>query len=437
MDFEIPNSEAAWLAAAQARRVDCFSPCDLPVNGANLPSASKMEEEVYLTFRSYWVENYANSLTPEVLGSTQQDFEDAKKFLKGRKDYGRYLEDVDKLRTQTRPLGKLPDLGAFTLVRHFQQQITQHDIRTASSKHVISPIATRSRTAATTAAAVAPAKRSTFEDRTCRQFDFQGGGRTSSRSPAGRSSRSSSGGNLPIEDSPLALRGKASLADQTSMESSPDRYGVLASVQSSQHSRTSSAISDLSAVSATAANILYAPTPDETIVNTFLILLLNALGAHYPAASAEWSMMRLAMKHSFGSSKLEARTDGSLQISKSGPAVAIVEVKPHTRRNHAIPIKMQETTQMVTWIAQEGFPSSSSHRRFVLLSQDRHEVFLTVPTYDANYIKHLKGEADATTPKSLLKMTSYGPWDIYNGKSLNNLCRYLLALTISASKQGA
>ncbi|PGH30095.1 hypothetical protein GX50_07157 [[Emmonsia] crescens] len=79
---------------------------------------------------------------------------------------------------------------------------------------------------------------------------------------------------------------------------------------------------------------------------------------------------------------------------------------------------MQETTQMVTWIAQEGFPVPST-RRFVLLSQDRHEVFLTVPLYDANYIKHLKGEADAKTPLSFLSMRSYGPWNIYNTKSLS------------------
>ncbi|PGH30096.1 hypothetical protein GX50_07158 [[Emmonsia] crescens] len=150
-----------------------------------------------------------------------------------------------------------------------------------SSKHVISPVITRSQT--TAAAAAAAANLSTFEDRTSRRLDFLGGG-ASARSPTDRSSRSSSGG-YPSSD---------------------------ASVKSRQHGRTSSSLSDLSAVSATAANILYSPTVDETIVNTFLILLLNALGTHYPAATAEWSINRMAMKHTFGASALEARTDGCL-----------------------------------------------------------------------------------------------------------------------------
>lgn len=69
--------------------------------------------------------------------------------------------------------------------------------------------------------------------------------------------------------------------------------------------------------------------------------------------------------------------------------------------------------------------------RFIILSQDRHEIFLSYPDYDMNYIKYLKGE-DA--PKSFLRMKSYGPWNIYNAKDLAQLCGAMLALTISASK---
>ncbi|RMJ21311.1 hypothetical protein PHISP_07821 [Aspergillus sp. HF37] len=405
MTSGIPTDLDSWVDSARDAGVHQFSPCDLPANGDSFPSASKMQMGVYLTFRSYWKDNYANALTLGVLGLSVGDLEAAKKHLHRRRDYERYLDDVGEDHTQKRPLGELPDLGAFTLVRHFQQQITLDDILASSPKHAISPIITRSQTAAATAA-----NPSSSEERTNRRLDFQGGGGTGARSPAGSSSRSSSSGYPCDEYSPLALRGKASNAERTSRESSHARYTHAAFGKSGQHSPTSSSLSALSPVSSTAANILYAPTADEAIVNTFLVLLLNALG-------------------------LEARTDGCLRMKDNGSVVAIVEVKPHMRSKKVVPIKMQETTQMVTWIAQEGFPDPST-RRFVLLSQDRHEVYLTVPLYDADYIKHLKGEADAETPMSFLKVTSYGPWDIYNRKSLDNLCCYLLALTMSASSRG-
>ncbi|PGH11483.1 hypothetical protein AJ79_04858 [Helicocarpus griseus UAMH5409] len=345
MEFIIPRTPDMRLEAAQRAGVDLLSPSDVSASGDGLPSASKTEKG--------------------------EDHEAAVKFLGQRKDFLGYVKDVDKVGTQRRPLGKLPDLGVFTLVRHFHQQITQEDILISSAKHAISPIMTRSRTAAAAAAAAATAK---AEERTSRRLDFKS-----------------------VKDSHLQIRGKAKGTDQTSRESSQERHPRAPSEHSGQHSPTVSLLSNLSAVSVAAS------TPDETIVNTF------------------------------GTLWLEARTDGCLRMRSNGQVLAVVKVKPHVRSKKQVPIKMQETTQMVTWIAQEGFPDSST-RRFVILSQDRHEVYLTVPVYDANYIKHLKGEADADTPRSFLKMTSYGPWSVNNPKSLHNLCGYLLALTISASK---
>ena len=353
----IPTDLASWVDSARDAGVHQFSPCDLPVNGDSFPSASKMQMGVYLTFRSYWKDNYANALTLGVLGLSVGDLEAAKKHLHRRRDYERYLDDVGEDHTQKRPLGELPDLGAFTLVRHFQQQITLDDILASSPKHAISPIITRSQTAAATAA-----NPSSSEERTKRRLDFQGGGGTGTRSPAGSSSRSSSSGYPCDEDSPLALRGKASNAEQSSRESSHARYAHAVFGKSGQHSPTSSSLSALSPVPATAANILYAPTADEVIVNTFLVLLLNALGAYCPAAIAEWSINRLAINHTFGHTGLEARTDGCLRMKDNGSVVAIVEVKPHIRSKKVVPIKMQETTQMVTWIAQEGFPDPLTRR---------------------------------------------------------------------------
>ncbi|OAX84911.1 hypothetical protein ACJ72_00697 [Emergomyces africanus] len=430
MAFAIPKNLDDWLEQARRAGVDQLSPCDPTIN--NLPSASNMEQNIFLSFRSFWETHYANTMDSKVLGISEEDHHTAKKYLSKSDDYKRYINDVKEYRNQRRPLSQLTGLGAFALVRHFQQQINQTDNLTSSTKHDVSPtINTRSRTAA--------AAHVVYGDTAPIPFNLSG--RTGAVTPSNRSSSQSSSDGYPgCESSPLAPYSRARNADLNSEEPSQNRDIDMTDVHSSpnipassplSNIPTSSPLSDMTAVSATAASILYAPTADEAIVKTFLILLLNALGIGCATASAEWSIKRLSMKHIFGSSKLEARTDGCLR-KDDGQVMAIVEVKPHIRSKNEIPIKMQETTQIVAWIAQEGFPIPST-RRIVLLSQDRHEVYLTIPNYDSNYIKHLKGEADATTPLSLLHMNSYGPWDIYDSKSLHNLCGYLLALTVGSS----
>lgn len=182
MSFAIPITPETWLTRAKNEGVDCLSPCDLPINGSNLPSASKLEVEVYLTFRSYWEERYAKDLRPGVLGISDEDYVAVKDYIKGNKYYGKYLDDINEFSSRKRPLGELPKLGAFTLVRHFQQQITQTDVFISSSKHAISPMMTRSRTAAAAAANLST------EDRTSRRLDFVSDGGTGVQSPSRASS---------------------------------------------------------------------------------------------------------------------------------------------------------------------------------------------------------------------------------------------------------
>ncbi|KAK2810685.1 hypothetical protein FQN50_002728 [Emmonsiellopsis sp. PD_5] len=425
-EFIIPEKPVEWDQTAKKARVHDQSLYDIQPNATKLPSASNMDRQVHPTFRSYATRKDANNLKPEMLGILKEHLDAVKKHLEDRKDYKDYLDDVQDVRNGRRPLGTLPNLGLFGLARHFQQQITNKDIFESSVKYVISPIATRSR-------AAAAARQDHSEEKSGHSgLDLRGSGALRSSTPSVATSRSSSEGHPPYGESPLASRGRAT--HDPEMASSQDSQGQGSPEGSDpEHSRspanTTSALSDWSAVSATAANILYVPTADETIVNTFLILLLNALGFGYTSVTAEWVLERLMLKHTFGASELEARTDGCLR-TKTEQVTAIVEVKPHIRSKNRVAITMQETTQALLWIATEGFPLPSE-RRLVLLSQDRHEVYITIPDYDADYLTYLKGEADADTPRSYLNMKFYGPWDIYDGKSLNNLCRLLLAFTLS------
>ncbi|KAK2808999.1 hypothetical protein FQN50_004273 [Emmonsiellopsis sp. PD_5] len=436
----VPTSSREWEEAAKGAGVFDITLYDAAANAGNLPSGSKMEQGVYLTFRSYWTDNSANRISPEILGISREVHAMAQQYLSKHKDYKLYIDDVSNFRNVRRPVGKLPNLGIFTLVRHFHQQITKVDVLEASSKHIISPVKTRSRTAAA-AAAANPALPNTSHRSISRgrrlSFEKRDNGESRRPTPTGTNSRSPSTGHPSLE-TPLAHRGKllpGTTMDPISREPSEDRHSdqpAMAGISPAGESPTVSSLSSRSGVSATAANILYAPSADEMIVNTYLILLLDALGACNEDVIAGWHIDRLALKHTFGSSQLEARTDGFLRMPDGGPVVAIVEAKSHVRKRNQLGIKMQETTQMVAWIAEQDFPPLSS-RRFVILSQDRHEIYITVPQYDAKYIEYLKGETDANTPLSLLEMRSFGPWDINDKKSLHHLCCYLLALTLSAS----
>lgn len=356
MAFEIPTNETKWLAAAKAAGVDGVYPCTCPANSTKLPSASKMDPNVYLTFRSYWKDYRPDEVSLEDLGLSQEDVKEAKARLKRSSPYKEYLADIDAFSNRGRPLGKLPDLGAFTLVRHFQQQITNTDREDAAEKVNVTPIRTRSRTAALDAAAAGK--------QVMRQPNFQLESLVP-RGPSPTESYSSSDGDPMDQESPspsLRAANRANITHQTSGRSTPDSDGSPMSTDNSDPGNTASFISDHSAISVTAANILYTRTEDESIVNTFLILLLNALGLGCEEVTAEWSMKRWMIKHPFGSRTLEARTDGCLRKHGTGDVVAIVEVKPHLRRAYQATIKMQETTQLIAWIAQKEAPDPSINR---------------------------------------------------------------------------
>lgn len=64
----------------------------------------------------------------------------------------------------------------------------------------------------------------------------------------------------------------------------------------------------------------------------------------------------------------------------------------------------------------------------LLISQDRHEVYLNFAEFDDLYIGYVKGRSKA--PVSLLRMHEYGPFDITNGKHMKALGEIVLAFEI-------
>lgn len=104
-------------------------------------------------------------------------------------------------------------------------------------------------------------------------------------------------------------------------------------------------------------SLIYPPTKDEQIVNTALLIFLNALTAHFPLAN-DWTLHRKIFVAQFKHASIEARTDGYLGDRSDGKVRALVEVKPAARKKYRTPIRMQESAQMVAWIMNDPEISS-------------------------------------------------------------------------------
>lgn len=64
--------------------------------------------------------------------------------------------------------------------------------------------------------------------------------------------------------------------------------------------------------------------------------------------------------------------------------------------------------------------------RRLLVSQDRHEIYLTVASYDQAYIDYVTGK-DKTPGKSILHMLQVGPYTLNHAGQMQRLSRILLA----------
>ncbi|TAQ89487.1 hypothetical protein B7494_g2163 [Chlorociboria aeruginascens] len=137
---------------------------------------------------------------------------------------------------------------------------------------------------------------------------------------------------------------------------------------------------------------MFPENPDEQIVNTALINFLEAITIHLPCP-AYWSLHRKA----FRIEKFEARVDGYLAQEGTGHIKAIIEVKAalRNRQEYSSRVRMQEGAQMAAWIftdkKEEGcfiIDQQAGRRRRILISQDRHQIFLTFADYGIEILRN-------------------------------------------------
>ncbi|KIX04749.1 uncharacterized protein Z518_05619 [Rhinocladiella mackenziei CBS 650.93] len=184
----------------------------------------------------------------------------------------------------------------------------------------------------------------------------------------------------------------------------------------------------------------YPPTNDEQTVNSALVDFLEALTIRH-VENASWNIERKAFE--LGDKKdegYEARVDGLLRRQSDGRVLAILEVKPCVRCHHQVDIRMQESAQMAAWIS--SYPDNSSTQTSanftrLLVSQDRHQIFLTFATFDKSYVAYVSGNLKAKVRQSngsdsnpFLKMNEFGPFDTKSESHMRCLGYYILAFTL-------
>ncbi|KAE8348320.1 hypothetical protein BDV28DRAFT_143789 [Aspergillus coremiiformis] len=176
---------------------------------------------------------------------------------------------------------------------------------------------------------------------------------------------------------------------------------------------------------------MFPPTKDEQIVNTALVVFLNALTIHFDICqTCNWTMHRKGFIAKFEETSFEARTDGYLDDGNEN-AYALIEVKPVVRGEKENRIQMQESAQMVGWLMNNA-DMDIYDKLGIHMSQNRHEIFLTFADYDDDYLAYLQNKPPKKSALSFLKMHQYGPWNTQSASDMKQLGPILLAITLYA-----
>ncbi|KAL2814678.1 hypothetical protein BDW59DRAFT_177902 [Aspergillus cavernicola] len=177
---------------------------------------------------------------------------------------------------------------------------------------------------------------------------------------------------------------------------------------------------------------------DENIVNSLLIGFASSVTFSIEGVKCHWTEERKGFKvaDDTGTKLYEARTDGHLFLSMNEDSKVIVEVKPATRAR-CPRVRMQETAQMVAWIHVERDiirDKVNDKFRRLLISQNRHEIYLIIAEYDAEYVDYITNPKRDKKCNSFIKMNEYGPWDISNRNQVESIASIILAVTLQFSK---
>jgi len=307
----LPRSEARWHKQVRERQLQGKS----IHGGGSFSSASEMGIEQFLLLRVLFDPQRKQSDLCEpgqrrkLLSDTA--FDAAKTFLNSQDSWKLYIESFSQTKQQSNRDGS-PELGTFSLVRYYQSAV-QGEVESdeySRQKIDFTPIARRTRQALARQDLIPVTP-----------------------TPSGRSK--------PSTDFDLSeLFQNVSIKSQASSSTDPpSSLGILEML---------SPVSPLAGDSAAQ----FQAVEDEQIVNTALILYLNAITIHCRDVQADWTLHRRRFLLGSTSNKVyEARVDGIFRTRQNNEVKAIVEVKPFLRSKKRDAIRMQEAGQVAAWIS--------------------------------------------------------------------------------------
>lgn len=433
MSAELPDSAQSWAAAASHYGVH---------NGWITASSSGSEFKYaeFLMLRAYWPSKIipTRDLSSEswMDGTLRGNLGAAKLFLNRSSDFKSYLASLDPGRTRGLSKSSVNVGGVYALARYYQFLSAQEK---ATSESVVST-----------------PKVAMFTRSRARQYYMKQQQTTPTKAGRPTTSPSASPKEDNLDDFIDGMQGlKIGSHTPTTGGSPTSSSGNYLSPQTPLQSWGSS--------SAEAVE-------DEQIINTALILFLNALTLLCPEVTDHWSLFRRPFTYCSptGEKVYEARVDGLLRSSTADSdgteARIIVEVKPCYRcvarkqgsKSH-VPkpqIRMQETAQMVAWIYEShksaryprGQTSQNQRYRYVsinswtptfclttddsrlMISQDQQEIYVTIARYDDDYVSYLRQEQ---ANESFLEMTDYGPFSVKESLQMKVLSRLMLAFSLN------
>ncbi|KAG5303825.1 hypothetical protein I7I50_10709 [Histoplasma capsulatum G186AR] len=258
----LPRTTKEWEGFVAAKSLT-----NKTIHGADLASASNIGYEQFLLFRVLW-RTYSGLKQFDTMFGMKKWISRAGRMLAGLRSWKIYCDSFGA--------PYVPE-GTFAIARHYQMEVLK-------TREDVNPIAFST--------PVAHRTRSKMQRLNARSADLQ------LETPSKKSVK---------------------LFHTPSLLGSPDDPFTLSDDESPDDP---SPFKLISPVPKGLENVLYPPSKDEQIVNTALVVFLNALTIHFKLSS-NWTLHRMAFIARFEAAQFEARTDGYLDTGHGKPSVLI------------------------------------------------------------------------------------------------------------------
>ncbi|PWY86707.1 hypothetical protein BO70DRAFT_394725 [Aspergillus heteromorphus CBS 117.55] len=167
---------------------------------------------------------------------------------------------------------------------------------------------------------------------------------------------------------------------------------------------------------------------DEAIVNSALLLYLEAVTALAGTLSVKWTIRRLTFSPYFSAGRFRTVTDGAM-VDKFGDLPhALVEVKKnslaHTEESR-IAIPMQITAEIVGLLRKHD-TTCFLEGHHLMVSQFANEIFLMFAKAPTSYKGYL--DVGVVNPNDFLVIQKYSPWRVNNEEDMQCLATVIISV---------